>query len=325
VRTKAVKGARFSLLSLLLGVICSPAVFCQGGEDSEHVSINSNLVNLAVSVFSRKPGERVQDLKQSDFAVLDQGHPQQISFFESTSAPFDLVLLLDLSGSTREKIGLIKKSCARFVKAARPIDRIGIVTFTAETTLVSPLTNDRVNLLKRINAIKKPEGGTSFWDALAFVLDDVVAKKNDGRRSAIIVITDGVDNALPDIPGDGSKITFLQLIEKIRESDATILPIYLDTEEDEVRYRGASRHAYELARKSLGIIAGQSGGIAYRANKLQDLDGVYDNVIAELGNVYSVGYQPPGDSKGGEWHNVQVEIVNRPDLAARTRPGYVAK
>ncbi|MDX6710557.1 MAG: Ca-activated chloride channel, partial [Blastocatellia bacterium] len=132
-RTKAVKGAQFSLLSLLLGVICSPAVFCQGGEDSERVSINSNLVNLAVSVFSRKPGERVQDLKQSDFAVLDQGQQQQISFFESTAAPFDLVLLLDLSGSTREKLGLIKKSCARFVKAARPIDRIGIVTFTAET------------------------------------------------------------------------------------------------------------------------------------------------------------------------------------------------
>src|SRR5258707_15298872 len=115
-----VKGARLSLLSLLLGVICSPAVFCQGADDSERVSINSNLVNLAVSVFSRKPGERAQDLKQNDFAVIDQGQLQQISFFEGTSAPFDLVLLLHLSGSTRYKLVLIKNSCARFVMAARP-------------------------------------------------------------------------------------------------------------------------------------------------------------------------------------------------------------
>ena len=323
--TNAAKRLGLGFPSLLLLVLFPVAGICQGTDDSERVSVNSNLVNLTVSVFGKKPGQRVETLKQIDFEVLDQGQLQQISFFETTAAPFDLVLLIDLSGSTKDKLGLIKKSCVRFVKAARPIDRIGVVTFTAETTVVSPLTDDRSALIKQINAIKKPLGGTSFWDALAFVLDEVIAKRDVRRRSAIIAMTDGVDNALPDVPGDGSKISFISLIEKLRATETTILPIYLDTEEEEVRYDGIPRHAYELARKSLAILAGQSGGIEYRANKLKDLDGVYNSVIADLGNVYSVGYQPPGESKSGEWHNVQVQIVNRPELAARTRPGYIAK
>jgi Ca-activated chloride channel family protein len=322
---KLVKAAAFQVLLGLSLVLASTSVRGQTAEDHETVKINSDLVNLNISVFSRKPGERVQELKQSDFAVTDDGEPQEISFFASTSAPFDLILMLDLSGSTSEKLNLIRKSSIGFVNAARPVDRIGIVTFTNETKVVSPLTGDRAKLVKKIKEIKKPNGGTSFWDALAFVLTDIVAKKNDGRRVAIIAMTDGVDNALPGVRGDGSKIDFLHLDELIRGSTATILPIYLDTEEEETRYYAVPKTAYELAKKSLAIIASESGGIAFRANKLEDLKGVYDSVFADLGNVYSLGYQPAAGVNKGRWHKVRVEVLNRPDLAARTRPGYLAR
>ena len=322
---KLVKAPALQVLLGLSLVLSSASVRGQTAEDHDTVKINSDLVNLNVSVFSRKPGERVQELKQSDFVVTDDGEPQEISFFASTAAPFDLILMLDLSGSASEKLNLIRKSSIGFVNAARPVDRIGIVTFTNETKVVSPLTGDRAELVKKIKEIKKPSGGTSFWDALAFVLTEIVAKKNDGRRTAIVAMTDGVDNALPGVRGDGSKIDFLHLDELIRGSAATILPIYLDTEEEEVRYYGVPKPAYELAKKSLAIIASESGGIAYRANKLEDLKGVYDSVIAELGNVYSLGYQPAAGVNKGQWHKVRVEVLNRPDLAARTRPGYLAK
>jgi hypothetical protein len=138
-------------------------------------------------------------------------------------------------------------------------------------------------------------------------------------------MTDGVDNMLSPFPGAGSKISFLELVELIRRSDATILPIYLDTEDEETRLHGTPSRTYELARRSLAIIAVESGGIAYQANKLEDLNGVYENVINDLGHFYSIGYQPPPSAQKGEFRKVSVEIIGKPELAARTTKGYYAK
>src|SRR5436305_11518096 len=120
--------------------------------------IDTDLVNLNVSVFNRKGAQLPASLQQKDFAVLDNGEPQEISFFASNDAPFDLVLLLDLSGSTADKIGLIRKSAKRFVDAGRPGDRIAILTFTADILLVSKLTSDHAALKKSIDDIKKTLG-----------------------------------------------------------------------------------------------------------------------------------------------------------------------
>ena len=125
-------------------------------------------------------------------------------------APFDLVLLLDLSGSTSDKIGLIRKSAKRFVDAARPADRIAIFTFTSDIQVVSKLTNDHKALKKSIDYIEKPFGGTNFWDALRFVLELIGAQSRvENRRSAVVVMTDGVDNALPGVYGEGSATSFV--------------------------------------------------------------------------------------------------------------------
>ncbi|MDQ3820059.1 MAG: hypothetical protein M3362_20610, partial [Acidobacteriota bacterium] len=79
---------------------------------------------------------------------------------------------------------------------------------------------------------------------------------------------------------------------------------------------------YENARKTLALLADESGGIYYRANKVEDLNGVYEQVINDLGKVYSLGYKPTDRKRDGSWHTVKVQILNRPDLTARTRPGY---
>ncbi|HEV7859948.1 MAG TPA: VWA domain-containing protein, partial [Pyrinomonadaceae bacterium] len=138
------------------------------------MKVDTDLVDLNVSVFSRTAKGSVGELHEQDFTVLEDGEPQEIKFFASAEAPFDLVLLLDLSGSTADKLDLIRKSAQRFVDAARPTDRIGIVTFTATTQVVSPLTSDRAELKRRIKEIKRLGGGTNFWDALRFVLEHVV-------------------------------------------------------------------------------------------------------------------------------------------------------
>src|ERR1043165_1772382 len=118
----------------------------QRDDGIETVRIDTELVDLNVSVFNRDPKRPVGELKLQDFAVMENGAPEEISFFASAEAPFDLVLLLDLSGSSVDKLSLIRKSAIRFVEAARPADRISIITFTDMPVIVSPPTTARKDL-----------------------------------------------------------------------------------------------------------------------------------------------------------------------------------
>lgn len=311
----------FALVFLLFSL--APHISAQTTEAIDTISIDADLVDLNVSVFSRDPKIPVGDLQLKDFVVYENGEAEEISFFASASTPFDLVLLIDLSGSTADKLDLIKKSAKRFVEAARPTDRIGIVTFTDVPHIVSGLTSDREALFERIKKIEKPRGGTNFWDALHFVLKGMLNKA--ARRSAVIVMTDGIDNALPDINGDGSRVSIEELLETVRSTDAIVLPIYLDTEREMVKQRKATTVAYGLARMHLQQLASESGSIVYQARKLEDLKGVYEQVIRDLGTVYSIGYRPKNTERNGSWRSVTVQLVGRPDLAARTKRGYYAK
>jgi VWFA-related protein len=297
----------------------------QTPEPLDTIRIDSDLVNLNLSVVNRKPAPGIPLLDRKDFAVFEDGVPQEISFFASVDTPFDLVLLLDLSASTSNKIGLIRKSAKRFVDAARPSDRIAIFIFTSEIFVVSKFTSDHKALKKSIDDIEDPFGGTNFWDALRFVLDHVVGQSRvESRRSAVVVMTDGVDNALPDAEGEGSATSFEDLLKIIQRSDTIVLPIYLDTEK-ELNKNGQLTQAYTLARQQLGLIAAESGNEVYQARKLKDLEGVYEQVIRDLSTVYSVGYRPVNVVRDGSWRAVSVQLIGHPELAVRTRRGYFRK
>jgi VWFA-related protein len=305
-----------------------PPLAQQTPETVETIRVDTELVDLNVSVFGRGPQRALGELQQKDFQVLENGIAQEIAFFASAATPFDLVLLLDLSGSTSDKLDLVRKSARRFVEAARPTDRISVVTFTNAPSVVSPLTLDRAELIKRIKKIRRLEGGTNFWDSLRFVLERAFEKDSDaGRRKAVVVMTDGVDNALPDVPGPGSETSYPQLLKIVRETDAIVFPIYLDTEADMVRdYRWYDvEGAFAIARQQLAQLAAESGSLLYRARKVEDLKGVYEQVIRDLGMVYSIGYSPSNKQRDGSWRAIDVQLVNRPELAARTRRGYFAK
>lgn len=316
------------LLFLPFYFYLSPAARAQTVDTVETVKVDTDLVDLNVSVFSRAPASGIAELQQKDFAVLEDGQPQEIKFFASANAPFDLVLLLDLSGSTADKLDLIRKSARRFIEAARPTDRIGIVAFTSSVSVISSLTSDRDELKKSLKKIKDPEGGTNFWDALRFVLEKVIGPEkgpSSNNRKAIVVMTDGVDNALPMVAGDGSLTNFDELLEIVRRSDAIVLPIYLDTEPEEVKLHRTPSSAYAIAREQLAQLASESGSIVYQARKVKDLEGVYQQVIRDLGTVYSIGYQPSNKLRDGAWRAVSVKLVSHPGLAARAKRGYYAK
>jgi VWFA-related protein len=290
-------------------------------DEDDVVRVDTNLVNLNVSVFNNKLKSFVGMLGKDDFKVLENGHEESIEYFGTTEVPFDLVLLLDLSGSTSDKRGLIRKSTQRFIEAARPTDRIAIVAFAYTTEVVCPLTADRSLLLDRAGKIDG-SGGTMFWDALKNTIDKVLGPKTPGRRRAVVMMTDGVDNSLGG--GDsGSVISFADLIEIVRKSDELIIPIYLDTEGSN-SYSDFTKKMYENARRTLMLLAQESGGLYYKARRIEDLNGVYEQVINDLGKVYSLGYKPTNEKRDGSWRRVEIQVPTRPDVTARARPGYYA-
>ncbi|HET9713842.1 MAG TPA: VWA domain-containing protein, partial [Pyrinomonadaceae bacterium] len=294
-----------ALVALLLASIAA------GQDPIETIRIDSDLVDLKVSVLGFDPKAPVPLLDPRDFLVLEDGIPQEISFFAAADTPFDLVLLLDLSGSNSKNVKMIRNSAKRFVDAARDIDRIALVTFTDQPALYSPFSLDRRKLKKTIDEIDEAVGGTNFWDSMDYVLNDLIPAGTGLRRSAIVVMTDGIDNALPEVPGTGSRVTFEGLINKIRNSETLVFPIYLDTEEENVKRYHVPRAAYAQARAQLSQISVVCGTPMYQARQLRDLDTVYAQVVRDLSTVYSIGYRPTNKTLDGKWRSVEVHLIKR--------------
>ena len=317
---------RFITVAVLTTIALSLFVAAPRGQDPvETIRIDADLVDLKVSVLGLTANTPAPLLEQKDFMILEDGVPQEIKFFEAADAPFDLVLLLDLSGSNSKNLKMIRNSAKRFVEAARDVDRIALVTFTDQPALYSSFSLDRKKLKKNIEQMDEAIGGTNFWDSFDWVLNDLIAHRSESRRSAVVVMTDGIDNALPDVPGPGSNLPFAKLLDNIRNSESIIFPIYLDTEEENVKRYHVPRAAYAEAREQLGQIATVCGTNLYRAAKLKDLDTVYAQVVRDLTTVYSIGYRPSNKSLDGKWRSVEVQLLNRPELFARTKRGYYAK
>jgi VWFA-related protein len=293
------------------------------GSDEETVVLKAALVNLNVSVTNRA-GVSLATLRKEDFEVAENGERQKIEFFQSTNAPFNLVLLLDLSGSIKDKLDVVKSAALRFIDVLGPQDKVAVVTFTDEIRVVSQLTDDRVELKRRIKSIDQSRGGTAFYEALWFSLMDTL-RGTRGQRNAVVVMTDGVDSSLDRYNPMQSRVSFNQLARRLEEADVIVFPIYLDTEYEEVFERGnSSSEAYAIARDQLERIAEVSGGQIFKAEKVGDLAGVYKQVAAAIRTVYSVGYYPTNAEKDGTFRRVRV-LVNRPGVAVRARKGYYAK
>jgi Ca-activated chloride channel homolog len=270
-------------------------------------------------------GDEADASKHSDDQVTEDNVPQDVAYFEPINSPLNIVLLLDLSGSTEKKIKTMKKAAKKFIDSLNAADRIAIAGFTRRFFVISNFTTDHKLLKDRIDDMKNRHSGTAYYDAMWATLD--LLDEANASRKAIVVLTDGVDNSL-DHPDDSEyvpKHSFTELMTRIEEADATIYPIYLDTEYETIGRQGRSGHdAYVTARKQLEAVAEQTGAVLFKANLAEDLEGVYQQVAAELHSLYSMAYTPKSMSRDGQWRKISVK-VNRDGAVARTKRGYFAR
>jgi VWFA-related protein len=293
--------------------------------EGDVIRVDTELVSVNVSVVDRGTNRGVNDLTKDDFRLYEDNVQQQVAHFESASAPFNLILLIDLSGSTTKVVDLIKSAALHFVEAARPFDRIAVITFAGSQVVVSPLTTDHESLRQRIGAIQKPDGSTKLYDSAAFAMDEVFREAKDSRRNAIVVISDGLDSVLPNVTGEGSTLSYDEMIRRAKEFDGVIYSIWTDTQSYEpLSPLDIQQETFDLAHDHMKEVADAGGGAFYECEKLEDLAGAYDRVVADLGTVYTLSYRPTNKVRDGSWRAIRVN-VSRSNAVARGKRGYFAK
>ena len=186
-------------------------------QDVETLRITTNLVTVPVIVTSRE-GNYIPDLRQEEFSVSENGVKQEVAFFATVSAPFHVVLMLDTSGSTREKIGLIRQSAITFVDQLQSADRVKVISFDDQVRDLNDFTNDRAVLRNSINKTM-PGQGTKLYDAFEVALSSIKAIKG---RKAIVLFSDGVDY-------HSDKASFDGTLHWLDEEAVIVYPIRYDT------------------------------------------------------------------------------------------------
>jgi VWFA-related protein len=303
-----------------------PSETPQEVDEDEVVRVESDLVTLNVSVIDRASGRGLQGLSAGEFRVFEDNVEQHLEHFETAEAPFDLLLLLDLSGSTARVTETIRAAARRFVAVTRAQDRVGIIAFAGEATVVSPLTSDRAALRSSLDRLAAPKGDTRLHDSLAYALDFLERGADPSRRRALIVMSDGLDSTLPNVTGVGSTISYEEIRSRVQEFDGVIYAVWMNTEFYEAfSPQDIQPETYDLAHDRMQELAEAGGGTFYEVEKLEDLAGAYERVVADLGTVYSLTYRPTNKRRDGTWRAIRVRLPRRPEAVARGRRGYYAR
>ena len=302
----------------------APLIDNQEIDEGDVIRVDSQMVTVNMSVIDRTTNRGMVGLGRSDFRLFENGAEQDILQFESAAAPFDLLLVIDISGSTKEKLELIRSAALRFVAAARPQDRIGVITFAGNPTLVSQPTRDRRLLRERINAIQTARlGDTKLYDATDYALTQILQDAKSRRRTAVILMSDGLDGAIEGVRGDGSAMPYRELVNRVQEFDGVLYTLWLNTRYVPLSAEDTSEEAFDQGFDQMKEIADVGGGVFYEVKRLEDLAGAYERVVADLGTVYSLAYRPADKNRDGRWRAIRVN-VQRPAAVARGKRGYYA-
>lgn len=307
-------------------------------QDDDPIRVDSSIVRLNVGVADGR-GRPITNLDRSKFEIFEDGVKQQILRFEPTEAPFSVVIMLDMSGSTLGFRQVIKQSAVRFIDALGPNDRVAVIEFYDKINLRNDFTTDRGTIANSI-AVANGRGKTHLYKALDFALDKLSKEKS--RRKAIIVLTDGIDSLVKDQDRDLlAPLSDDQILSAIKpeanetlnrvlnRSDAqgvTIYPLALPTGNPDKLADPTQRQIamFRAARTRLQLVADRSGGTLNTINRLEEMGRLYALVAADLRTLYTIEYQPANDKRDGKWRSIRID-VKTPELISKTRQGYFAR
>jgi von Willebrand factor type A domain len=219
-----------------------PAVNPKEPQDVETVKINTDLVMVPV-IASDLTGIYVPDMQRNEFSIEEDGVPQEIAFFATVSAPFHVVLMLDTSGSTEEKLGLIRKAAITFTEQLQSSDRVKVISFDDEVRELNEFTSDKTVLKAAINKTR-PGKGTRLYDAMDLALS--IARPIQGRK-AIVMFTDGVDFY-------SEQASFDSTVRGLDEEGVIVYPIRYETRAETERIARTQSEEMTPELPTIGVI-----------------------------------------------------------------------
>jgi Ca-activated chloride channel homolog len=278
------------------------------GQDSK-IRVDVNLVVLHTTVLDDR-GRFADGLKQENFRVLEDKVEQKLSVFKREDIPVSMGLVIDNSGSMRDKRPRVNQAAITLVEASNPQDEAFVVNFNDDfyLDLDKDFTNSVPELKEALERIDS-RGSTALYDAIIGSLDHV--KKGSKEKKVLLIVTDGEDNT--------SHNSLEKTVREIQKTDTVVYTIGLLSEE--------SKKSAKRARRALEEIAKASGGLPYFPENVEDVKNICQQVAHDIRNQYTLAYYPTNTRRDGTFRAVQVDVIpprGRGKLVARTRNGYYA-
>jgi Ca-activated chloride channel family protein len=309
------------LLGLFVSTVCAqlpvpvapppppPGQDANSGKQGSKLTFNVDLVVLHTTVLDDR--QRFADgLKSENFRVFEDKVEQKLSVFKREDVPVSMGLVIDNSGSMRDKRPRVNEAAITLVQASNPSDEAFVVNFNDDfyLDLDKDFTNNIPELKEALERIDS-RGSTALYDAIIGSLDHL--KKATKDKRVLLIVTDGEDNT--------SHNSLEKTIREIQRTDTVIYAIGLLSQE---RKKEAKR-----AKKALEQIAAASGGVSYFPEDVEDVHHICEQVAHDIRNQYILAYYPTNTRRDGTFRAVNVEVIpprGRGKLVPRTRNGYYA-
>jgi Ca-activated chloride channel family protein len=286
-----------------------PGATTNSGKQGAGIKVDVNLVVLHTSVLDDR-GRFADGLKQENFRVFEDKVEQKLSVFKREDVPVSMGLVIDNSGSMREKRPRVNEAALTLVQASNPRDEAFVVNFNDDfyLDLDKDFTSSIPELKEALERIDS-RGSTALRDAIIGSLDHL--KKGTKDKKVLLVVTDGEDNA--------SHNSLEKTLREIQKTDTVIYTIGLLSSE--------GKKEAKRAKKVLQEIAAASGGVAYFPESVDDVHSICEQVAHDIRNQYILAYYPTNIRRDGSFRAVNVDVIpprGRGKLVARTRNGYYA-
>jgi VWFA-related protein len=277
------------------------------------IGVNVDQVVVHTTVLD-KSGHFVSGLKKEDFRIYEDGIGQTVNLFSQEDVPVSLGIVLDTSGSMRNKIDNVNRAALAFIKASNPQDEVFLIGFNDQVELLEDYTSDLEEISDALDNIIV-SGGTALYDAVHLAVEK--AQKGIKPKKAIVLITDGEDR--------DSYYKLEEMVAKVQESDVQVYSVgFLSPVPEKGLFGRWSKSVPEKAHDALQLISEDTGAKAFFPQKVAEIGQIVSEVAYELRNQYSIGYISTNTSRDGSYRRIKVELD--PSKAAgrlvRYRRGY---
>jgi Ca-activated chloride channel family protein len=310
-KVRAFRGLLLTTSILLLAVSAAGSQNSNGTESNGQTYIIHQRVEevlLYCTVIGHK-GELVIDLDRSAFKVLEDKKPATITHFARKDVPVSLALMLDDSGSMKEKRTAVQGAALTLIKASNPEDETSVTNFADKAYVDQELTGDVTQLADALGKNKTISGGTALFDTVIAGADHLATTAHRSKQ-VIVIVTDGNDNA--------SEADLAAAIRRVQHADGPVIyaiGLLYDVPSSQER----------RAHKELLSLAEETGGIAFFPSSVSEVDRIAAEVARDIRNQYAIAFRPAANAASGSYHSVAVtaSAASHSGLTVRTRKGYL--